>query len=138
MVLAPKPGIVTDLDHPGLVAAARDADCMLEMVPMMGDFVPAGAPLFRVHGEPGRLVHQRVAGLAILAAECTHGDDPAYGFRKLVDIADRGLAQPFTDPTTAVMVIDCLHDCLRQLATRTFPSGRHHDADGDVRLIGAP
>lgn len=33
------------------------------------------------------------------------------------------------------MVIDRLHDCLRQLATRTFPPGRHHDADGDVRLI---
>lgn len=135
MVVAPEPGIVTDLDHPGLVEAARDADCMLEMVPMMGDFVPAGAPLFRVHGDPGRLVHERVAGLVILAAERTHGDDPAYGFRKLVDIAERGLAQPFTDPTTAVMVIDRLHDCLRQLATRDFPSGRHHDAGGDVRFI---
>lgn len=123
-----------DLDHPGLVAAARDADCMLEMVPMMGDFVPAGAPLFRVHGDPGRLAPERVAGLVVLAAERTHGDDPAYGFRKLVDIAERGLAQPFTDPTTTVMVIDRLQDCLRQLATRTFPSDRHRDADGDVRL----
>ncbi|MFD8246612.1 DUF2254 family protein [Nocardia sp. NPDC059691] len=101
----------------------------------MGDFVPAGAPLFRVHGDPVRLDHARVAGLVVLAAERTHGDDPAYGFRKLVDIAERGLAQPFTDPTTAVMVIDRLHDCLRQLANRDFPSGRHHDDGGEVRLI---
>ncbi|MFI2281218.1 DUF2254 family protein [Nocardia beijingensis] len=85
-------------------------------------------------GGPVRLDHARVAGLVVQAAERTHGDDPAYGFRKLVDIAERGLAQPFTDPTTAVMVIR-LHDCLRQLANRDFPSGRHHDVGGEVRLI---
>ena len=49
-------------------------------------------------------------------------------------LAERGLADPFSDPTTAVMVIDRLHDCLRQLALRVFPSGRHCDAAGDVRF----
>ncbi|MEV6252679.1 DUF2254 domain-containing protein [Nocardia sp. NPDC051929] len=135
VVVSPEPGLVIDLDRPALVAAASEAGCVMEMVPLMGDFVPAGAPLFRVHGDPVRLDHARVAGLVVLAAERTHGDDPAYGFRKLVDIAERGLAQPFTDPTTAVMVIDRLHDCLRQLANRDFPSGRHHDDGGEVRLI---
>jgi uncharacterized membrane protein len=100
----------------------------------MGDFVPVGAPLFRIRGNGARLDHRQIAGLVVLAAERTHGDDPAYGFRKLVDIAERGIAQPFTDPTTAVMVIDRLHDALRQLATRSFPTGRHDDASGDVRL----
>jgi uncharacterized membrane protein len=135
VVTAGEPGLVVELDGAGLVAAARRAGVVLEMVPMMGDFVPFGAPLFRVHGDPGRVDHDDVAGLVVLGAERTHGDDPAYGFRKLVDIAERGLAQPFTDPTTAIMVIDRLHDCLRQLAPRTFPSGLHHDADGCLRLI---
>ena len=37
-----------------LVEEARRADCVLELVPALGEFVPAGAPLFRVHGEPER------------------------------------------------------------------------------------
>ncbi len=135
VVVCPEPGIVVDLDRPALVDAAREAGCLLELVPMMGDFVPAGAPLFRIHGEPVRLDDGELAGLVVLGAERTHSDDPAYGFRKLVDIAERGIAQPFTDPTTAVMVIDRLHDSLRQLATRTFPTGRHRDADGALRLV---
>ncbi|USX53349.1 DUF2254 domain-containing protein [Lentzea sp. HUAS12] len=134
VVVCPESGIVVDLDRPALVAAAHDAGCVLELVPMMGDFVPAGAPLFRIRGDAARLDHGQLAGLVVLAAERTHGDDPAYGFRKLVDIAERGIAQPFTDPTTTVMVIDRLHDALRQLATRSFPTGRHDDAHGDVRL----
>ncbi|GAA0937674.1 DUF2254 domain-containing protein [Kribbella koreensis] len=135
LVVSPEPGIVVQLDYPALVAAAQEADSVLELVPMMGDFVPAGAPLFRIHGHPVRLDREYLADLVVLAAERTHSDDPAYGFRKLVDIAERGIATPFNDPTTAVMVIDRLHDSLRQLATRTFPTGRHRDAAGDVRLI---
>jgi uncharacterized membrane protein len=33
------------------------------------------------------------------------------------------------------VVIDRLHDCLRQLATRDFPSDLHYDAGDVVRLI---
>lgn len=97
---------------------------MLELVPVMGDFVPAGAPLLRVNGDPSRLDTTRVVRLVELGEERTHEDDPAYGFRKLVDIAERSIAQPFNDPTTTVQAIHRLHDCLRQLAPRPFPSGR--------------
>lgn len=135
VVACPESGIVIDLDHPALVAIARDADCVLELAPMMGDFLPVGSPLFRIHGSAAHLDRYQVARYVVLAAERTHGDDPAYGFRKLVDIAERGIAEPFNDPTTAVMVIDRLHDSLRQLATRSFPTGRHNDGNGDVRLI---
>jgi uncharacterized membrane protein len=34
-----------------------------------------------------------------------------------------------------VAAVDRLHDLLRQLARRPFPSGRHHDEDGAVRLV---
>jgi hypothetical protein len=36
VVVCPEPGIVVDLDRPALVAAAHDADCVLELAPMMG------------------------------------------------------------------------------------------------------
>jgi hypothetical protein len=67
--------------------------------------------------------------------ERTLGEDVAYGFRMLVDMAERSLSEsPFVDPTTAVQAIDRLHDGLRQLATRVIPDGRHHDRTGHLRL----
>jgi uncharacterized membrane protein len=46
IVVGQEPGLVVKVEHEGLVATARRAGCVLEMVPMMGDFVPVGTPLF--------------------------------------------------------------------------------------------
>jgi hypothetical protein len=59
---------------------------------------------------------------------------PVYGFRKLVDIAERSIADPFDDPTTAVQAIDRLHDCLRELSGRRLTSGEWRDSAGVVRV----
>ena len=109
----------------------------LELVPALGEFVPAGAPLLRrADGDPARLDPSDVTDDVVLGLERTLDQDVAYGLRLLVDIAERSLADsPFLDPTTAVQAIDRLHDCLRQLARRPFPDGVHRDDDGDVRLI---
>jgi uncharacterized membrane protein len=114
IIVAPEPGVVCEVDRALLVEFAAAADCRLELVPMMGDFVPAGAPLIRVDGDAARLDRTTTAQAIVLGAERTHTRDPAYGFRKLVDIAERSIADPFDDPTTAVQAIDRLHDCLRQ------------------------
>src|SRR5919112_5720289 len=135
IVVGQEPGVVVKVDREGLIAAARSAGCVLEMVPMMGSFVPVGAPLFRVHGEPKGLRSEEIVRLVTLGRERTHNFDPAFGFRKLVDIAERSVVQPFNDPTTAVQAIDRLHDCLRLLAPRPFPSGRHCDEEGQLRLV---
>ena len=58
-----------------------------------------------------------------------------YGFRLLVDMAERSLADSeFLDPTTAVQCIDRLHDGLRQLSGRVIPDGLLRDDDGTVRV----
>jgi uncharacterized membrane protein len=60
----------------------------------------------------------------------------AYGFRLLVDIAERSPSDgPFQEPITALQAINRLHDCLRQLAPRPFPDGRYQDEEGGVRLV---
>jgi uncharacterized membrane protein len=100
---------------------------------MMGDFVPEGAPLARITG--GAMPEDAVLAHVRLARERTHEHDPAYGIRKLVDIAERASADPFDDPTTTVQAIDRLHDCLRLLAHRRLPSGRYADAAGVPRLL---
>ena len=135
VVAARKSGVVTRIGSDELVEEARRVDCVLELVPALGEFVPAGAPLFRVHGEPGDLDEDRLRGSLILSLEPTLDEDVAYGIRLLVDIAERSLADsPFQDPTTAVQAIDRLHDLLRQLARRPIPDGLHRDGVGEVRL----
>lgn len=128
-------GVVVMLDEPGLVEQARRSDDRLEMVVAVGDFVPRGAPLARSGG--GRTVDgDAVRRMVLLDNERSHVGDAAYGFRKLVDIAERSIASsPFDDPVTAVQAVDRIHDGLRQLCVRRLPDGRHRDADGVVRLL---
>src|SRR3954452_24147580 len=46
VIVAAEPGNVIRFARAALVAAARRADCVLELVPVVGDFVVGGAPLF--------------------------------------------------------------------------------------------
>ena len=135
LLLSRRAGNVVHCDRDALVAEARRAGCTLELVPMMGDFLVRGAPLVRVQGDGARLDRERVRRLIALDDERTHRGDPAYGFRKLVDVAQRALGTASNDATTAVQVINRLHDCLRGIADRPFPNGHLRDEDDELRLI---
>ncbi len=136
LVPAPESGVITTIGYGRLVEEAERAGCCLELVPGLGEFVPAGAPLFVVHGDHAQLDEKRVVEALILQLEPTLDEDAAYGVRMLVDIAERSLSDsPFQDPTTAVQAVDRLHDCLRQLARRPFPDGVHRDGAGETRLV---
>jgi uncharacterized membrane protein len=134
-VCAQESGVVAGIGFDSLVEQASEAGCTLELVPALGEFVPAGAPLFVVHGE-GAVDEDRLHDALLLELEPTLDQDVAYGVRLLVDIAERSLAEsPFQDPSTAVQAIDRLHDVLRQLARRPFPDGRYSDDEGEIRLV---
>lgn len=136
VIAAPRSGVVCHIDHERLVEVASEAGCCLEVLPALGDFAPAGAPLVRIHGNTAALDPDDVTGAMVLGLERTLEQDVPYGFRMLVDIAERSLSDShFEDPTTAVQAIDRLHDCLRQLARRPFPSREYQDDDGVVRLV---
>ena len=134
VLFARRSGVLLHIDHRHLVDLARKADVVLDVLPALGDFVPAGAPLVRIKGQPrcevAAEVHRRIS----LDTERSFNQDLAYGPRLLVDICVRSLAEPF-DPTTAVQAIDRLHDFLRHLVHRKFPSGEHRDQAGRVRLL---
>jgi uncharacterized membrane protein len=135
VVRARQSGVVTGIGTDQLVEEAAHADCKLELVPALGEFVPADAPLFRVHGDPRGLDEEKLREALIVKQERTLDEDVGYGIRMLVDIAERSLADsPLQDPTTTVQAIDRLHDLLRQLVRRPFPDGRHRDAAGELRL----
>jgi uncharacterized membrane protein len=109
---------------------------VLHLVPALGTFVPAGAPLFIVEGNRARLDDADATDGVTLGLERTLEQDDAYGLRMLVDIAERSLSEsPFQDPTTAVQAIDRLHDCLRQVGRRQLSDGAHFDAGGALRFV---
>ena len=136
IVEAPESGVVTMIGTDALVAEAERAGCVLELVPALGAFVPAGGALFIVHGDHAGLDENRLHAALSLKLEPTLDEDVAYGMRLLVDIAERSLSEsPFQDPTTAVQAIDRLHDILRQLSRRPFPDGRIEDERGELRLL---
>lgn len=136
LLAAPRGGVVFMVDHDRLVALAERSGCCLELLWPVGDFVPTGAALVRVHGEPVRLPRTAVVRSVVLGPERTLNQDVAYGLRMLVDIAGSSVsAGPFEDPTTAVQAIDRVHEIMRQLVRRPLHSGRYPDASGTVRLV---
>jgi len=132
-VCAPDPGVLVAINEPAIVELARAADCEVVLVPSVGAYVPGGAVVLNVHG--GSLDPNRLLALVSFDTERTLGQDLAFAFRQLVDIAQRALSPAINDPTTAVQAIDVLHDLLRRLATRHLTPGTHADAEGNVRLI---
>jgi uncharacterized membrane protein len=134
IIPSPRDGVILAFDTQGLVALAQQADCVLEMVPQVGDFVAAGDPLFRIYqgGEklPAALLVESVA----VGQERTLEQDPAFAFRIIVDIASKGLSPAINDPTTAVLAIDQIHHLLRNVGGRRLDDERVRDASGRLRL----
>lgn len=132
-----RPGVVVSVNEPRLAEQARRKGAVVALVPRIGDFVPAGAPLLRVSGgddlEPE--FGNDLVELVAVDDERTMEHDVAFGFRQLVDIAEKALSPAVNDPTTACQVIDVMHDLLRRLATRPSPSGGVVDTEGRVRVI---
>ena len=126
------------IDEPRLVALAGAADVVLTGAASLGGYVPEGAPLLRVMGDPQRLDVAEAAGAVQQARDRSLHQDVAFGFRQLVDLADRALSPGINDPTTAVQALDELHDLLRRLATRPMRSGLHADDRGCIRLVLPP
>lgn len=132
-------GVLSMADERALFDLACRTNVALELVPMPGDFVPRGAPLFRIWGNlenvDGSQLERQLHDAVIIAEERTPEQDPAFGFRQLVDIAERALSPGVNDPSTAVQALDELHDLLRTLAGREFPSPLRLDDTGKLRLI---
>jgi uncharacterized membrane protein len=150
LLVARRAGAVTDLDIGGLVAVASERGLTLCLAVRIGDFVPTDGALMvvrRVLGDP-----ENPDGAVDVRPEDLHGiehligqdrersmrQDPAFGFRQLVDIAERALSPGMNDPTTAVQCVDQLHELLRVAHGSRFPEGGYPDAAGTVRLVVPP
>lgn len=132
------PGAITTIDEDDLVDLAARHRCLLRFVPRVGQYVPSGAPLVEVWSEDGSapaISPPEVLAFVGLNRERTMTQDAAFGFRQLVDIAEKALSPAVNDPTTAVQVLDRIHDLLRRVAVAPDPSGYHRDGTGRLRLV---
>ena len=70
----------------------------------------------------------------VIRGERTFVQDPALGFRQLVDVAIRALSPAVNDPTTGVQAIDRISDLLAITGNRLDPTGLRVDSSGTVRV----
>lgn len=143
VVRSSRAGVVNSVSIDRLVAYGRSADTVLVVLPRIGDNVRTDATLIKVHrssassasgaASVGDLAALRTA--VALQREASVRVNAAFGFRQLVDMAERALSPGVNDPTTAVQCVDAMHDLLYHLAIRPFPPGFATDDDGTVRVI---
>jgi len=132
----PAPGVVITIDTKRLVRAAEAADVVFVLVPHPGDFVCTGAEIIDVYGAAADDIDEETVVPALaLDRERTMDQDAAFGFRQLIDIAERALSPGVNDPTTAVQAMDQLRDLLRLIAGRRLPDGLFCDSAGRLRVV---
>ena len=127
-------GVVLAFDVNGLVELARRADCLVELVPQVGDFVTRGDPLFRLYRGGASIGDRELQQAVAIGPERTMEQDPQFAFRIVVDIASKALSPAINDPTTGVLALDQIHRLLRTVAGRQLDTGRVLDAAGQLRL----
>lgn len=134
-ILADSSGYIETVDTDALVRAAREADTVLDLRIGPGDFASEGTPI-AVAADPadGEALAEAVRGALSRGRQRTVRDDPAYGFRQLVDIAIKALSPGINDPATACNAIDHIGALLASLADRDWPTTEFKDEDGVVRL----
>jgi uncharacterized membrane protein len=135
VIANPRDGVILAFDIKGLVSLAGRADCVIEIVPQVGDFVAAGDPLFRVFGRGASLTPRTLCQAVAVGQERTLEQDPTFALRIIVDIASKGLSPAINDPTTAVLAIDQIHYLLRNVGNRQLTDERVRDASGRLRLM---
>jgi len=130
-----KSAIVLAVNVNRLVRMAQAADCVIEVVPQVGDFLAAEDSLFHVYGNVGAIDDRRLRELVAIGSERTMEQDPMFAFRIEVDIALKALSPAINDPTTAVLAIDQLHRLLRLVGQRSLHKNEITDEEGQPRVI---
>ena len=141
--LPPPSTIVPHIGHSGILLAvniqalrslAQEADAVIELAPMVGDFVGVDEALFRIYGGAA-LDERRLRGTVVFGPERTIDQDSTFAFRIVVDIAIKALSAAINDPTTAVLAIDQLQRLLRAVGLRQLHNDEIREPGGALRVI---
>jgi uncharacterized membrane protein len=135
IVLNTEDGVLLAFDLKRLLSLAEQSNCLIELVPEVGDFVAAGDPLFRIFQGGEDLAEDTLRNSVALSQERAVEQDPMFAFRIMVDIASKALSPAVNDPTTAVLALDQIHHLLRDVGRRYLAEGRESDGAGKLRVV---
>jgi len=131
-----KAGVFVAFDQTGLVELAARQDCVVEFAVAVGEFVAEEQLFFRVHGAGAASINEAALWRCVgLDVERTLDQDPAFGFRIIVDVASKAVSPAINDPTTGVLAIDQLQHLLALIGQRQIDNGIVKDLDGVVRIV---
>ena len=144
-LLSTTSGFLVRIDTDELLEASRQADAVLEITALPGDFIVQGAPLGSARGRQGPLsvdqlteLADTVGGSMRTGPERTAAQDVGFGLRQLTDVANKALSPGINDPTTAIHAIDHISVVLCQLAGCELGPVEHTGDDGARVVVNRP
>src|ERR1700722_19616496 len=135
-ILSDRSGYIRFVDIPNLSALAKYNHVKVHLFRRVGQFVPAGTPLFMVH-RGSRLPAEAIAELrdtVELGPSRTLQQDIEFGILQIVDIALKAISPAVNDPSTGVTCVDHLSRILIRFASRELPAGLLYDPPGVLRV----
>ena len=135
-VLACGDGYIQALNTKRLVTIAQNKQVAIEINCMAGDFVTPSSSLLDIYYDEDAALEclDDMRSCFMLGAKRTPIQDPEFAIHQLVEIAVRALSPGINDPYTAITCVDKLSAFLCILAERPFPSSKHLDSDGTLRV----
>jgi uncharacterized membrane protein len=118
-----------------LLAESQKANAVVELIPVVGDFVGKDEPLFALYGNVSGIDENILVSSISFGIERTLEQDPTFAFRIILDIALKALSPAINDPTTAVLAIDQLQRLLRSVGERNLRTDNITDESGKLRVI---
>jgi uncharacterized membrane protein len=130
-----KSQVILSVDEAMLVAESQKWDAVVELIPVVGDFVGTDEPLFALYGNVSGIDENILFTSIKFGIERTLEQDPTFAFRIIIDIALKALSPAINDPTTAVLAIDRLHHLLRSIGNRHLRTDDITDESGKLRVV---
>ena len=113
-----------------LLEESQKANAVVQLIPVVGDFVGKDEPLFALYGNVSGIDENILVSSIDFGIERTLDQDPTFAFRIILDIALKALSPAINDPTTAVLAIDQLHRLLRSVGKRNLRTDNITDEIG--------
>ena len=129
-------GYIRFIDLKRLLVLATSYRVKVRVLRRVGQFLPAGTPLLKVH-RADRLSPAAAAafrGAFDFGPSRTLQQDVEFGILQIVDIALKAISPAVNDPTTAIGCVDQLSRILIRLASREPPEQLLYDLHGVARV----
>jgi uncharacterized membrane protein len=135
-VLNDRSGYIRFVETAQLVALAKAFRVKIRLLRRVGQFVPAGTPLFMV-SKADRLSPDAAAELRDtidIGSSRTLQQDVEFGVLQIVDIALKAISPAVNDPSTAINCVDHLCRILIRCVSREPPARLLYDPPGVLRV----